>query len=172
MAITYTLIASNTLGSSAASVTFSSIPNTYTDLVLRVSARTDEATVTNSGLWIDFNGLNTNIYSSTNLQGNGSAATSYADPATNRFYSGLATGAGATSNTFSSTEVYISNYLVSASKPNSMFTVNETNAAAINMRAVANLWGNTAAITSIRFTPGGTNFVSGSSFFLYGIKKN
>ena len=38
---TYTLISSNVLGSSAASVTFSSIPATYTDLVLRVSARTD-----------------------------------------------------------------------------------------------------------------------------------
>ena len=54
MATTYTLITSQTLASSAASVTFSSIPSTYTDLVLRVSARTDNAAVSD-GFYVGLN---------------------------------------------------------------------------------------------------------------------
>jgi len=53
---TYTLISSNVLTSSAASVTFSSIPATYTDLVVRLSAR---ATTTASNIWVTFNGTGT-----------------------------------------------------------------------------------------------------------------
>jgi hypothetical protein len=50
MANTYTLIASNTLGASAASVTFSAIPSTYTDLVVRYSAASCDAAVTDIDL--------------------------------------------------------------------------------------------------------------------------
>jgi hypothetical protein len=60
MAITYEPIATTTLGSAAASVTFSSISGSYTDLVLVVTGI--GATVTTFP-WIRFNGLSTNIYS-------------------------------------------------------------------------------------------------------------
>jgi len=74
MANTYTLINSNVLASSAASVTFSAIPATFTDLVIRASIRTDRAAV-EDWLYIKFNGLTTNR-SYTRLTGSGSAAAS------------------------------------------------------------------------------------------------
>lgn len=74
MANTYTLISSNTLTSSAASVTFSSIPATYTDLVLRISSRTDAAGAT-ATVAAQFNGDTTSAnYSETNLNSDGATA--------------------------------------------------------------------------------------------------
>ena len=62
------LISSQTLGSSAASVTFSSIPATYTDLVLKVSVRSDVAATADT-LFMQFNSI-TSGYSETNLYAN------------------------------------------------------------------------------------------------------
>jgi hypothetical protein len=167
---TYTLISSNVLTTTAASVTFSSIPATYTDLVLRISARTDNAQVLES-IEITFNSDTASNYSTRVLLGNGSVATSdqYSNNVPSRAYRG-ATGNTATSATFGSTEVYIPNYLVSQNKQISIFGLGETNATAAYMGATASLWRNTAAITDILLNPfSGTNFLSGSSFYLYGI---
>jgi hypothetical protein len=172
MPATYTLIASNTLSSSAASVTFSSIPGTYTDLVLRVTGRTDAAQV-NDGLAIRFNG-GTSGYSRTAVTGNGSAAASsrnssqaYAIP-----YDEI-NGNNATSSSFGSQELYIPSYTSSNSKPFSSVGAGETNAATAYMGADALLSNLTSAITSISIIPSnGSNFLSGSSFFLYGIKNS
>jgi len=166
---TYTLISSNVLTSSAASVTFSAIPATYTDLVLRWSARQDFDSVTNGGN-ITFNNNTTNIYSNTRIRGDGSAATS------NRTSNGTESttftpGAspGATANTFGSCELYIPNYTSSADKPMSHFLVSESNAATgplIQSKAI--LFRLSSAVTSIQLYAG-FNYVSGSSFYLYGI---
>ena len=75
MPATYTLIASNTLSSSAASVTFSAIPATYTDLVLRWSSRTDNASVVDVVL-LEFNASGGTAYSTRRIIGTGSAAAS------------------------------------------------------------------------------------------------
>ena len=75
MANTYTLISSNTLTSSAASVTFSSIPATYTDLVLRISARSDRVSTTDR-LRLTFNSDTATNYSNITLVGDGAAASS------------------------------------------------------------------------------------------------
>ena len=171
---TYTLIQSQTLASSAASVTFSSIPATYTDLVLRVSARdTSAGTVA----WIQGN-WNTSAsgYSETYLEGNGSAA------ATGRVYTQAAWGAsgwissdasGNTANTFGSTEIYIPNYTVAAAKPQSVFSVQESNSAStgVYISTMAMLWNNTATISSMLIQAAGT-FDIGSSFYLYGISNS
>jgi hypothetical protein len=170
MANTYTLISSNVLGSSAASVTFSSIPATYTDLVLRISDRLDNAgTSTNSN--VQFNGDTATNYSRIVLAGSGSAASSSLN-ATQAFSRYLSNGGGTTASTFDSTEIYIPSYQVSQNKPLSIFTVTETNATAVDMQITASLWRNTAAITSITLTPSSGNYVSGSSFYLYGIKNS
>ena len=172
MANTYTLIASNTLSSSAASVTFSAIPNTYTDLVLRFSARNDRA-VTDGTFKITLNGLTSSIYSWTYLQGNGSAASSARASATTSLQDYALVGSSATSNTFSSIEIYIPSYTVSQNKPISAISVNETNATAVKMTALAQLAATTAAISSIEIANNSTwQFVSGSSFYLYGIKNS
>ena len=171
MAITYQLIASNTLGSSAASVTFSSIPNTYTDLVLRASIRTDGAGT--NYIFSRFNSDTGANYSYTHLGGSGAGASSFrsSSAAFNYYYN--ASTAADTSNTFSSLEIYIPSYLASQNKPVSGFQTSENNGATAYIGADANLWSSSSAITSILLSPSSSNnFVSGSSFFLYGIKKD
>lgn len=174
MANTYTLIASNTLSSSAASVTFSSIPATYTDLVLRISARSNEAVV-DSSFNVKFNGITTTTYSRIRLVGNGAtASSSLLSNATSIDTSHNINGSTATSNTFSNVEIYIPSYTVSQNKPVSLFNVLENNTTTAYINASAALWRNTATISSITLDgiPASGQFVSGSSFFLYGIKNS
>lgn len=171
MANTYTLISSNTLTSSAASVTFSSIPSTYTDLVLRISARTDRGG-TSDRLRLTYNSDTSTNYSNMAIIGDG--ATAIPQYASNAAYMQdfYIDGNSATANTFGSTEIYIPSYLASQNKPVSGFSAMEHNAVTAYLSGVAALWRNTAAITSINITKIGTNFVSGSSFYLYGIKNS
>lgn len=171
MAATYTLISSNVLSSSAASVTFSAIPSTYTDLVVRWSARSDAADV-NDYFSLRVNGITTSVYSLTNLTGDGSTAGSTNLSSTSARAYGCA-GGNATANTFGSGELYIPSYTASQNKPLGGYGANETNASSVFMGAVANLYRQTTAISSITLTIlVGSNIVSGSSFYLYGIKKS
>ena len=167
---TYTLISSNVLTTTAASVTFSSIPATYTDLVVRVSARGSDASVNNySALKIN---STTSNYSETYLYGDGSSASSGRFSASSDwlFGGGWFSSATGTSNTFSNTEIYVPNYAGSTNKIASNFTAQENNTSGSTQLGVeALLLRNTAAITSLTITPSGANFVSGSSFYLYGI---
>jgi hypothetical protein len=171
MALTYQLISSNVLSSSAASVTFSAIPATYTDLVLRWSARLD---TTSSEVDLRFNSDSATNYSSTRIVGNGATASSSNVSSANilRFFES-ANYSTDTANTFNSMEIYIPSYTASQNKPFSSFVGTETNATTAYLVAQANLWRNTAAITSIVLDPiSSANFVSGSSFYLYGIKNS
>jgi len=173
MATTYSLISSNVLSSSAASVTFSSIPSTYTDLVVRVSGRTDTAGQAIDTIQLQFNGTGGTAYSYTRLTGSGSAAASSTGSSVsviNGYY--VLDAATATASTFGSVEIYIPSYTVSQNKPLNVIGAQENNNAAAYMAATAGLWTNTAAITSIAIQNGGGNYVSGSSFYLYGIKNS
>ena len=172
MATTYNLISSNALTSSAASVTFSSIPATYTDLVLKITARNDDTTTI---MGIRFNGDTTsNNYSSLILRGSGSAASSlsYNTTRTQLFQQDGVEPSTMAANTFVNAELYIPSYTVSEHKPISGFTVTEDNSATAYMSVIAHLWRNTAAITSINLFSNSGNLVSGSSFHLYGIKNS
>ena len=172
MPSTYTLISSNVLSSSAASVTFSAIPATFTDLVLRISARLDAAT-SDSTIKM-FTNVSGSIYSVTQLRGFGSNSGSTVASNGVSWEKNSFNAATSTSNTFSSAELYIPNYAGSTNKPASFFQVFENNSATTNLITVnANLLSSTTAITSITFenySP--ANFVSGSSFYLYGIKNS
>lgn len=172
LANTYTLISSNVLSATTTTVTFSSIPQTYTDLVLQVSSRASSA----SGqqvLSIYINGDSTSRYgSTTQLRGNGSAASSVADASQGKLNIAITDADTATASTFGSAEIYIPSYTLSTVKSISGFSVQETNAAAAAIRAEAGLWNNAAAVTSISLYVGGDNFLAGSSFYLYGIKNS
>jgi hypothetical protein len=174
MPSTYTLISSNVLGSSASSVTFSSIPATYTDLVLRVSARGDDGGLSYEGFWIRVNGNSSQIYSNTNLFANNTTVVANRDAnvsVTNVLMS--VGGSTATSNTFGNTEVYIPSYRASQNKQMSSSAVTETNASSTYIGVMANLARDTNPITSLEIRPlYSSNFVSGSSFYLYGIKNS
>jgi hypothetical protein len=169
MPSTYTLISSNTLSSTTATVTFSAIPSTYTDLILNVSARSSQSGA--SGLRIAFNGTNT--ASNTQLQGDG--VNVYAARASGGSLQviGLINGPTSLVNTFSSQEIYIPNYIDTAIKPFSTFGVQENNITEAYNEVFANLQNQTQAITSITASvTAGASFVSGSSFYLYGISKS
>jgi hypothetical protein len=161
---TYTLIASNTVGSGGvSSVTFSSIPSTYTDLVLRISGRTNRAAV--DSITMTFNGSSTGI-TWTTLFGNGTTVTS---GTAQRFWVDSTTD---TANTFGSADVYIPNYAGSAYKSTSIDAVTEHNGTDAFAEILTQLWSNTAAITSIELAPQfGTGWLQYSSFYLYGISK-
>ncbi len=173
MPSTFTLISSNVLSSSAASVTFSAIPSTYTDLVLRVSARTARTDPSDT-INFTINSIGGTSYSNTALIGNGASASSgRLSNANDVDYSAAADAAQATANTFSSVEIYIPNYAGSTNKPFSAFTAYEDNSTTAVIRANASLLSNTAAVTSISMATAGIgDFVSGSSFYLYGIKNS
>jgi hypothetical protein len=166
---TYTLIDSSVLTGTAASVTFSSIPATYTDLVVRAAARSDFAN-TIELMEITINGNTSSLYSMTAVYGTSNTAISDRDSGTSLNFD-PAGAANNTANTFSNYELYIPSYQASQDKPVSSSTVTENNSAGNNrVQANAGLFRSTAAITSLEFAPRyGTNFVSGSSFYLYGI---
>jgi hypothetical protein len=169
MPATYTFIASNTLSTSAASVTFSSIPSTYTDLVLRMSPR-DTQGATDSQCFIKPNSNSGTVYTDTRMTGNGSTAISTRNASNaNGNVVGFYSASSATANTFGSLEVYIPNYAEAAVKQIVTFGTAESNAAEVRLSVTGGLFNNTTAISSLLINAG-NNFVAGSSFFLYGIK--
>ena len=173
MPVTYNLIASNTLTTSAASVTFSAIPGTYTDLVLKASIRSARSANFYS-LKLIINGTTTSVYSRTYLNDGGGTPLSGRNSASTEIFTYESINANtSTSNTFANVEFYLPNYTSSSNKPNSYFGTAETNATVASMSVQANLVQITSAITSLEFSfPDASNLMSGSSFFLYGIKSS
>jgi len=170
MATTYEAIATVTVGSGgAANIEFTSIPGTYTDLLVKLSTRTNESQVFGA-VTMDFNS-STSSQSTKYLFGNGASAGSL-DPGA-VLYVGDGVGANATASTFSNMEVYIPNYTSANNKSASADAVGETNGTTAYMSLQANLWSNTAAITSIRFNAITTKtFQQYSTATLYGIKNS
>ena len=174
MATTYTLISSNVLSGSAASVTFSSIPSTYTDLVVKYSLR---STATGTGfddfIGLALNGSSSAVYGITRLYGNGATASSNRTTSGTYFNLNVVDGAGNTANTFTSGELYIPSYIVAQNKPISSFKVDEQNATTAYIYFSALLFADNTAISSLTIdSKNGGQFVSGSSFYLYGIKNS
>jgi len=169
MANTYVKIGSTvTVGAGgAASMTFSSIPDTYTDLVVKVSAMN---TVGLSVTTLKFNGSSSG-YTYKALRGSGSAAASF-DQATWGSGAYIQTGYNINGTTPNSNEIYIPNYAGSTNKSVSIDGVQEANSSTAYSFLVAALWSNTAAITSITLAPDTDNFAQYSTASLYGISKS
>lgn len=170
MADTYILIASATVGSGgSSSVTFSSIPSTYTDLILKSSARSEGTSST--AILLRLNGSSSSG-SNRGLEGNGASVSSYSDPS--QSYLTNMVPSNYTSNTFSNGDLYIPNYNLSISKSSSSDSVTENTATIYALQNLqGNLWANTAAVTSITLVPNGTNNIAqNSTFYLYGIKSS
>ena len=171
MANTYVLLNNTTLGSTQSAITFSSISNAYTDLRLKCSVRTT-AGVTVDNIFFSVNGssvsyLNRMMYGT----GNGGNAVS-STGSTTYFDSLIQPGANSTANTFGYTEFYLPNYAGSTNKTISVESASENNGTAWLIIA-GGVWNNTTAINSVTITaPGGSQFVIGSSMYLYGIKNS
>ena len=159
------LIQTITVGTATASIDFTSIPATYTDLCLKVSAR---SSVSSTMAYFDLK-FNTSIvgWSGRFLYGTGSAAGS----ASQAYFGGAMPGANATASTFGNAEIYIPNYASSNYKSVSIDAVAENNATLAEEDFNAQLWSNTAAINAITLFPeNSANFVTYSSASLYGIR--
>lgn len=170
MANTYTLIASSTVGSGgAASISFTSIVNTYTDLQLVASLRTDG---TFGNPWYDsyitFNGTN---LSWRDIIGLGSGTPSSRNGSTDFVTLGV-TSSGATASTFGNISLYITNYLSTANKAVNMDSVAENNATGSGMGLSAGLYSSSSAVSSITITPYNSptvKFAQYSTAYLYGV---
>ena len=171
MANTYELIASNTVGVlGSASITFSSIAATWTDLVLVTSLRSLNTSI--DPAFITFNGSSTGYsYKSIWSSGSGSPA-SYGSSSDTSLQFQYIPGATQTSNTFNNAQLYIPNYAGSNYKSVSIDPVEENNATTAYIVPMAGLWSNTAAITSITLTGANASFAQYSTAYLYGIKNS
>ena len=172
MANTYTLISSQSLTGSAATVTFSSIPSTYTDLGIFVSGRGASAGGGTSGAWdnftIKFNGSSTN-YSSKWLNNTDNSMNS--GTSSSLIYS-FVDYSGATANMFGNVEFYIPNYASSKYKSVSADNGVTKNSTANVIGFTAGLWSDTTAINSITFTLATGSWATYSTFNVYGISNS
>jgi hypothetical protein len=170
MTIAMQPIFTQTASGSAASITFNSIPQTFTDLKLVVSGRGGQAQVYQQ-TYYRFNGDSGANYSGTTIQGTGSGVASYRESNMTRGPFGLMNGANATASTFGNLEFYIANYTSSNFKSSILDLVTETNGTTAYQGPEASLWRNASAITSIEINTFGAAITAGSTFTLYGITK-
>lgn len=174
MALTYELISSYTVGSGGSStITFSSIPGTYTDLLIKISGRSDRG-ATFSDIRISFNGSPTGTsYSDKDLEGSGSSVSSQTTTSTDSIHIYQAIpGSSTTSNVFGNCDIYIPNYTSSNYKSVSIDSIMENNSSTSYMTLVAGLKSNTSTITSIVLTDPFSTFTQYSTAYLYGIKNS
>lgn len=156
-------IATVSVGSGGSStITFSSIPQTFTHLQLRYIAQK----TSNGSMYIRFNGDTATNYTNHALYGNGSVAGVDANTGAN----GTDIGASDSSGNFAASVIDILDY----KDTNKFTTIRQFFGRDYNGSGVvwlkSGLWLNTSAITSITLVPDSTNVVQNSHFALYGIR--
>jgi hypothetical protein len=159
MASTYTPIAKTTFSGSATSYTFSSIPDTYTDLVLVCSIFNSTAANT----YLRFNGDSTGIYSRTRLSGTGSAASSGILSNTNGAYIDAIPNQSPQENIIVQLQSYSNEHVYKTS-------IARANNAANGVQATVNLWRNTDAINQVAIFAVAGTMTAGTTLTLYGIQ--
>jgi hypothetical protein len=172
MANTYKILSSVTVGSGgAATIDFTSIPQTYTDLVLKLSLRSTASGAHGGGAQMIFNNSSVAEYSFRNLRGAGSGTPSSGTASATTFIrvTNNHPTAGNTASTFCNSEIYIPNYRSSNNKSTSEDNVEENNSAESYIQIVSGLWANTSAINRITLTSESTLFAEHSTAYLYGI---
>jgi hypothetical protein len=171
MAKKYELIAQANVTSNQAEIAFTSIPATYTDLFITLSARSDRA-ATNAVMYMQFN--NDGNHEHQRLLGGGGGNAGVVASRTSE--AGVTNGTSNTSNSFSSHQYYIPNYAGSAKKLFIAETAQAHNSNSINVYTLLLAGQNssiTAALTSVKFyIEESKNFVNHSTATLYGIKNS
>lgn len=176
------LIESKTLGTAAASIEFTSIPQDGTDLLFLLSVRSSDTSITAGGGYdpflFRFNNSDTG-YSGKQLGGGGASAYSSSEATRAASVGGTwarPTGNGInngnnTASTFSNLAFYVPNYTAAINKSVSLQLVTENSSTNAFIEITGHLWSNTAAITSVGFALGLGNYVAGSTISLYKITK-
>jgi hypothetical protein len=152
---TYTPLATVTLGASASSVTFSSIPATYRDLILVASG----TATSNGALLLRYNGDTGSNYSRVGMAGNGSSAASF---------SGTDTSVGLTlwQTTQGNIKIQVMDYSATDKHTTGLSNGGLAGAEAV---AIAHRWANTAAVTSITILHNSFQMAAGTTLSLYGV---
>ena len=158
---TYTPVASQTLSASASSVTFSNIPQDYTDLVLVVNGQV----ATSQQLAIQFNGDTGTNYSATAMYGDGTSAGSGRITSSSSIYGAFGWFANGTQATS------IANIMNYSNSTTYKTVLGRGNLSSSYVHAGVGLWRSTSPITSMYiYVYGGYNWNSGTTFSLYGIQ--
>jgi hypothetical protein len=158
---TYIALATITLGSSASTVTFSSIPATYRDLVLVAQHKVTGAGETD----VQFNADTGNNYTTVTMRGGASASVFSATYTANGIKPQNSVGGSTSTNDFFQLEIM--DYSATDKHKTSLLRSGNASSAFVQNHNVR--WANTAAITSVKCTATGTSYASGSTFSLYGI---
>lgn len=165
---TYDLIASNVLSSATSSVTFSSIPATYRDLiVVALGVSTGDF----SNMFIRFNADTGSNYNAVYMTGNGSSTGSSAPSNQTSLYIANNAAYAANGNAIQAI-ISIMDYSATDKHKTVLARSNAINASFGGTEAVAGRWASTSAINSVEIrnqSGNGFLFASGSTFYLYGI---
>ena len=162
---TYEPIATTTLGSATGTVTFSSISQSYTDLILISSIKSNNANT--SSLLFEINGVNSgSLYSGTMIYGSGSAKGS--NRTSSLDYGLILRNGGLSANT-AITQPFITHFMNYSNTTNFKTVISRNNVDDVVAGIDLCLWRSTAAITSIRIFAQTNDFAIGSTFTLYGI---
>jgi hypothetical protein len=166
----FELISTQILASATATVTFSSIPQTYKHLQLRFTAR-DSSAFAGSSIYMNLNGDVGSNYSDHLLGGNGSSATSGSDVSSTYMRLGAVTANSSTASAFGAGITDILDY-TSTTKNKTIRTLIGAVVSTNNFVYLSSgAWLSTAAVTSLSITdvPSGVSFMAGSRFSLYGV---
>ena len=164
---TFEPIATTTLGSAASSITFSSIPSTYTDLRVIVTWNTNNATFNN--LAITFNNDTATNYSDTYIYGNGASVGSARETSQAYINCGLSAGDSSTTK-FAFNTLDVMSYAGSTYKTLLNTNSDDNNGSGYVITTVG-LWRSSSAINRLDLKCLSTaNFVAGTTATLYGVK--
>ena len=161
---TYTPIQTQTVsGSSTTTVTFLSIPQTYTDLIISCNASVASGSIT---FYAQYNSDTSTSYSWIRLFGNGTSTASDGAGSPNYTY----VRPGEVSSTWAYQQLNIMNYANTTTNKTTLWknmNTDTTNTAGVDIGV--SLWRNTSAINRVDIKVTGSNLVAGSTFTLYGI---
>jgi hypothetical protein len=167
MAATYEPIATLSSSGSTSTFSFTSVPSTYTDIII-VSFLRSSYSISSHDTLIRVNNDASSIYSRTYITGNGSSASSARSSNLTGFYAGQVQGATSTAGAFSTQIVHLMNY--SNTSTNKTF-ISRNNTPTANTTATVGLWRSNSAINQIDIlNADGSNWVSGSTSTIYGVK--
>lgn len=165
----YFSIATTTLGSTTGSITFSSIPSTYTHLQLREISR-GGVVESDDTIYATFNGDTAANYSFHNLLGTGSAAFANAGTSQSNIQISRIAEASLASNIYNATVIDILDYTNTNKYKTTKSLSGWDGNGSGDIRFISGNWRSTSAITSITLTPGSGSFLQYTQFALYGVK--
>lgn len=175
MPANYVLLQKNTVGGAgASSVTFSSIPQTYTDLIIKISARTTDANIAQSMYMTVNGGAQGSVLSQNWIIADGSSTAGGYYNSIGQIYPFYINGSTSTTSSFGNGVIYIPNYANTTKQKSMSFEGVVENSATSQGRVEvgAAKFASTSAITSLLFAPGAGSFTQYSTFYLYGIKNS